>query len=59
MSNLWFMRAGVDRMLLEILKCVSEYENCNILMVYNMYWYRMEKVRLRCEYCSCIVFTYF
>jgi len=45
-------------LLLKILKCVAEYENCNILVVYNMYWYSMEKVKLRCEYCSCIIVTY-
>jgi len=36
------MRVGVDRMLLEILKYVAVYENCNILLMYNKYVYRME-----------------
>ena len=45
------MRAGVERMLLEILKCVVEYENCNVLVVYYIYVYvySTEKVRLSCE----------
>ena len=36
------MRADVDRMLLEILKYVAVYENCNILVMYNKYVYSME-----------------